>query len=241
VLHFLAALQNFQAAAPALALERIGGIGHELKFAEHELRNDDRAVEKERVGDVGHAPVNNHASIQHFERVLQAALGAEQSAERLKIQHVAFVRAEDQAHVGHHQKNGQAEEGARAFGHGCVREHERGEIGSENSEDRSRGRPDQPPQARAAQAHLEQNHREREEQARERRGLLRQAERLEMIARCDAHGDEHEANREHVPEGADAFLRGARRCDISSGWIFRWRASRRPARRVRRPLHLCTL
>ncbi len=41
VRHLLDALQHFEAAAPALALQRIGGIGDELQFVQNELRDDD--------------------------------------------------------------------------------------------------------------------------------------------------------------------------------------------------------
>src|SRR5260370_19548405 len=43
--HLLDALQNVQAAAAAIALERIGRVRHQLKFAQHELRDYQGTVE----------------------------------------------------------------------------------------------------------------------------------------------------------------------------------------------------
>jgi hypothetical protein len=44
--HLLDALQDVEPAAAAVALQRIGGIGDELQLAQHELRDDQRAVEE---------------------------------------------------------------------------------------------------------------------------------------------------------------------------------------------------
>ena len=62
----LHALQHVKAAAAALALGTIGGVGHHLELAEHELRHHQRAVDKAGFGDVGNAPVDDDASVQDF-------------------------------------------------------------------------------------------------------------------------------------------------------------------------------
>src|SRR5204862_4424758 len=54
--HFLDALHHVEPAASAIALEGIGGIGYELKFAQHELRQHQDAIEKSGLGDVSDAP-----------------------------------------------------------------------------------------------------------------------------------------------------------------------------------------
>ena len=89
--------------------------------------------------------------------MLQVAFAAEHSAERLQVEHVAFIRAEDQADIGHHQKHGKAEERARAFRHGGVREDQRGQVGAQHAQDRAGGGADQAAQAGVAQAQLEEN------------------------------------------------------------------------------------
>ena len=120
---------------------------------------------KLRVGDVRHAPVNDHAGVQHLERVLHAAFAAEQAAQRLQIQHVAFVRAQDQPDVGHHQKRRQAEKRPRALRHRGVREDQRRQIRAQRSQNRSDRRANQPPQARLPQPQLEEDDSQGEQQA----------------------------------------------------------------------------
>ena len=46
--HFLDALQDVQPAPAAIALERIRGVGHQLQFAQNELRDHQRAVQEAR-------------------------------------------------------------------------------------------------------------------------------------------------------------------------------------------------
>src|SRR5580704_14172706 len=107
--HLLDSLQDFESAPSTLTLQRVGGISHQLQFVQHELRDDHRSIQKLCLGDIRHAPIYNHAGIEHLERVLQAALTTKQSAERLQVQHVTLVRAQDQPYVGHHQECCQTE------------------------------------------------------------------------------------------------------------------------------------
>src|SRR5712692_2986588 len=97
--HLLDALKHFEPASSALALERVGRIGNELQFAQDKLRNQQDPVEKVRIADVGDAPVNDDAGVEHFKRLPRVALIAEQSPERLQVQHVALVRSDDQPDV----------------------------------------------------------------------------------------------------------------------------------------------
>src|ERR1700688_513499 len=62
--HLLDALQNVQAAASAIALERIGRVRHQLQFAEYELGDYQRTIQETRLNNVGDATVDNNASIQ---------------------------------------------------------------------------------------------------------------------------------------------------------------------------------
>jgi hypothetical protein len=67
VRHLLDALQNVQPAPAAVALHGIGRIGHQLQFAQHELRNHQHAVEEAGLGDIGDAAVDDHAGVENLE------------------------------------------------------------------------------------------------------------------------------------------------------------------------------
>src|SRR5208282_2056546 len=98
---FLETLQNVEAAASAIAFERIGGIGHQLQFTQHELRDHNQAVEEARLGDVGDAAVNNDAGVEDLVNLLTRFFAAEDSSERRQVEQVAFIGADHQSHVGH--------------------------------------------------------------------------------------------------------------------------------------------
>src|SRR5262249_37810052 len=57
----LQTLQDVEAAAAAVALERIGRVGDELEFAQDKLRDHDDAVEEAGFSDVGNAAVDDDA------------------------------------------------------------------------------------------------------------------------------------------------------------------------------------
>ena len=165
VRHLLNALQHFEAAAPALALHRVGGIGHQLQFAQDELRDQQDAVEEVRFADVRDAPVDDHAGIEHLGHAPGAALAAEQASQGLQIQHVALVRADDQADIGHHQEQPDVQERPRALRNGGARQNQAHQIRAQDAEDRAHRRADQPPHAGALQANLKQEDRNRKRQA----------------------------------------------------------------------------
>src|ERR1700735_3494118 len=97
--HLLDTLQDVQAAAAAIALERIGRIGHQLQFAQYKLRDHQCAVQEPGFDDVGNAPVDNYAGIKDLKRLARRLLAAEQSAQRPQIQHVALACADHKADV----------------------------------------------------------------------------------------------------------------------------------------------
>ena len=51
--HLLDLLQDVEAAAAAIALQRVGRVGDELQLLQHELRDDERAVDEAGLADVG--------------------------------------------------------------------------------------------------------------------------------------------------------------------------------------------
>src|ERR1700693_2985578 len=65
--HLLDALQNVQAAAAAVALERIGRVRYQLQFAEYELGDYQRTIHETCLYDVGDATVDTNAGIQDLE------------------------------------------------------------------------------------------------------------------------------------------------------------------------------
>src|SRR6185503_14334652 len=59
--HFLQPLENVQPATTAVALQRIGGIGHQLQLAQHELRHSQSSVEKSCLGYVCDPAIDDYA------------------------------------------------------------------------------------------------------------------------------------------------------------------------------------
>ena len=62
--HLLDAVQDVEAAPAAVALQRIGRVGDELQFLQHELRHDQRAVQEPGLDDVGDAAVDDDARVE---------------------------------------------------------------------------------------------------------------------------------------------------------------------------------
>ena len=115
----LDALQNVEAAAAAVALHGVGRIGHQLQFAQHELRNHDHAIQKAGFGNVGDAAVDDDAGVQDFVAAFGLLLAAEDAAQRGQIQQVALAGAHHQAHVGHQQHDEKLQKALRRTGAEC--------------------------------------------------------------------------------------------------------------------------
>ena len=62
--HLLDLLQDVEAATAAVALHRVGRVGHQLQLLEHELRNDQGAVHEPGVADVGDPAVDDHRGVE---------------------------------------------------------------------------------------------------------------------------------------------------------------------------------
>ena len=74
--HLLDALQDVETAAAAVAAQRIGRIGDLLQLLEHELRNDERAVDESGLADVRDAAVDDDAGVENsVAALLRAAAG----------------------------------------------------------------------------------------------------------------------------------------------------------------------
>ena len=89
--HLLDLLQDVEAAPAAVALQRVGGVGDELQLLEHELRDDERAVDEAGLADVGDAAVDDDAGVENLVALLRAG-GAEQRDQPRRLEPFALAR-----------------------------------------------------------------------------------------------------------------------------------------------------
>ena len=129
-----------------------------MQLAQHELRDDDDAVEEAGLGDVGDATVDDDAGVQDFVAALGLLLAAEDAAERGQVQQLAFTGADDQADVGHQQHDKQLQEALGRTRLNAVFDDQAEKISADDAEDAADDGADQPLQADLPQADLEQNH-----------------------------------------------------------------------------------
>jgi hypothetical protein len=148
----LEALEYLKAAAAALALERIGGIGDQLKFVEDETGNAERAIEEMGFADVGDAAVNEDAGVEKF-RGRQIARGRNRDRMRQGnlTKDVALVGADNEAKITESQECGEFEKGPGGFRRGGVGNDEGNEEGSEQTEDGTDGASQYPADLRATE------------------------------------------------------------------------------------------
>src|SRR3984893_4141328 len=151
---FLETLQDVEAAAAAIAFERVGGIGHQLQFAEHELRDHNKNVEETGLGDVGDAAVNNDAGIEDLVTLFTRPFAAEDSAERRQIEQIAFVGADRQSHVSHDQHDHDLQETLDRAGRATVANDERAKVSAHDTEHAADRGSDQALQTHCAQPPL---------------------------------------------------------------------------------------
>ena len=87
--HLLHLLQDVEPAAAAIALHRIGGVGDQLQFLEHELRDDERAVHEAGIAQVGDAAVDDDRRVQNLVATLRTR-GAKQSHQTAGLEPLAL-------------------------------------------------------------------------------------------------------------------------------------------------------
>src|SRR5882724_5833704 len=150
-------LQDVEPAAPAVALERVTRVGDQLQLAQHELRDDEHAVEEAGVGDVGDAAVDDDAGVEDLVHLLALLLAAEDAAERGQVEQVTFVSADDQADVGHQHHDQQLEKTLGAAGDQAVLNDVAEEEGAQDSEDAADNGADEPLEAHHPQAAFKQD------------------------------------------------------------------------------------
>src|SRR5207237_9023161 len=64
--HLLNLLEDVEASAATIALQRVGRIGDELQLLEHKLRNHQRAVDEPGLADIRDAAVDADARVEHL-------------------------------------------------------------------------------------------------------------------------------------------------------------------------------
>ncbi len=201
VCHFLNALQDVEPAASAVALHGVGRIGHQLQFAQDELRDHQHAVEKAGLGDIGDAPVDDDAGIQDFERLLRRFFAPENTPQRRQVQHVTLLGPDDQAHVGHQQQQANLQKRLRSG----LAENQGHEKRAGDSQDRAHRSPDQTLQADLFQPHLEENDDQTQKQAAGGSLRLRRLERTKFEGGKRENENENNANKNQIEHGNTPF------------------------------------
>src|SRR5262249_83849 len=113
--HLLDLLQDVEPAPAAVALHRIGGIGDQLQLLQHELRDDERAVDEAGFADVGDAAVDDDARVEHLVAPLRTCR-AEETREPRRLEPLAVLAAEHQAEVRQHDQRETVQELDAAIG-----------------------------------------------------------------------------------------------------------------------------
>ena len=83
---------------PRLRFSESGGVGDELQLLEDELRDDERAVEKAGLADVGDAAVDDDAGVEQAVAFLRPGVAKERDEARW-LEPLALPRAHDDAEV----------------------------------------------------------------------------------------------------------------------------------------------
>ncbi len=102
--HLLDLLQDVEAAAAAVALHRVGRVGHQLQLLEHELRNHQRAVHEAGVAEVRDAAVDDHRGVEDLVVTLRTR-GAEQRHQPRRLEPFALAAADDQPEIREDQQD----------------------------------------------------------------------------------------------------------------------------------------
>ena len=207
---------------PRWRLMRVGGIGHELQFAQDELRDEQDAVEEMSLANIGDAAVDDHAGVQHFGHSPGAAFAAEQAAQRLQVQHVSLIGPDHQADVGHHQEQPDVQKGPRTLRDRRPRQDQPHQVRAENAENRADRGPDQAAHAGALQANLKQEDGNGKREANPGGYEAGQAERVKMVSRRHARGRKDGSDQHVVPPASELGSGLRRGCRTKRKWS-RWR------------------
>ena len=175
-------MQDVETAASAIPFQRVGGVGDQLQFAQHELRSDDDAVEESGLGDVGDAAVDDDAGVEDLVALLALLLPTENAAQGGQIQQIALVGPDDQSDIGHQEHDQDLQEALGVPGGDAVANDEGKQVGAEDAEDAAHGGANQALQTDPAQPPFEQDDAEADERAHQGIQPRGQVERISQIA-----------------------------------------------------------
>src|SRR6185437_7875723 len=99
-----------------------GGICNHLQFVQNELGDDESAVEKAGVGDVGDAAVDDDAGVQNHLILAGVGFGSEETAERGEVEKLSLGSSGDRADIGEEEHANDFDEvkRVRRFGTGMA-------------------------------------------------------------------------------------------------------------------------
>src|ERR1700739_2319537 len=197
--HLLQALEHLQAAAAALALKRVRGIGDVLKFVKNEARDSERAVEEMSFANIGDAAVDQSAGVQKLQ-CLRARSGNFHRAWQGNMAQIApFERANHHAEIAESEQRSKFEEGLGRFRLSGAGNHEGHEEGSEQTEDGTAGTSHKPADLRAAHAQLRQQNNHGDKEAEASGGQAGESEGTEAIAKNAGGANQSDASRPEIP------------------------------------------
>jgi len=133
----LDALKDIQAPAAAIPLQRVGGVGNLLEFAQHEVRNHENPVKETGFANIRDPAVDHNAGVENLVRLLGRPFSSKDAAKRRQIQQVPFIRPYHQPNVSHQEKDKELDKGERAGVENGIRQHVADERRSDNTHDRA--------------------------------------------------------------------------------------------------------
>jgi hypothetical protein len=190
--HLLHALQDFEAAAPALAFRGIGRIGDELQFVEHKLRHTQYPIQKVRFANVRDAAIDQNTGVEKLHGLERGGLRVCDSSYRGNLQLATSLPTKHQPQISQCKQGGIFEERLCGFWHIRSGNNERYEKGRKHSQDCANGTSYQPAYFRSAEPQLGQQNPKREKEADARRRQAAQPEGRDLVTECGyASSEEH--------------------------------------------------
>ena len=211
--HLLDLLQDVEPAPAAVALQRVGGVGDELQLLEHELRDDERAVEEAGLADVGNPAVDDHAGVEDAVALLRPGVAKERRQPR-RLEPLAFPRPHDDPEIREHQQDEAVQEDDAVVGGVGPEQRGADRLGEAEADGAADQRAEQVGDFGGTQTRFHQHDQQPEAQAEPDVQVERRAERPRQD-RC-VHDREHEQRPGHQkPDHQALYYRVSR--DSGSG------------------------
>ena len=113
--HLLDLLQDVEAPAPAVPLERVGRVGHQLQLLQDELRDEQRAVEEPGLADVGDPAVDDDARVEDLVAALRTGR-AEERDQPCRLEPLTPAPANQHTEIRQRQHRERMQEGDARLG-----------------------------------------------------------------------------------------------------------------------------